>query len=137
MKRAMLIIFVLNFSLMAAAQQLTHCRSIQAHVPFAFQMNGMTMPAGDYQFCWSWNHTAVITPLSVEGPVVYSTIATLEKATQGEPTLIFRHVGDAYFLAEIQHPGEAIAVLPVSPEERKFKSLAIKKVPVPADEVGK
>ncbi len=136
MKRAMLIIFVLNCALLATAQQ-QNCRSVRAHVPFAFQMSGITMPAGDYQFCWKWNRTAVITPLSAEAPVVSSTISSFEKITQEKAMLIFRHLGNEYFLAEIHQPGEAIAVLAISPEEQRYNKIAVKKVPVPADEVGK
>ena len=138
MKRAMLIMIVVSCALLAAAQQQQPCQSVRATIPFAFQLNGVTMPAGEYDFCWSRNFSVEIKPMSNVQPSRYARASTIDAAVRpATAKLAFRQIGDRYFLAEIQQPGTALVTLVVSPEEKKYSRIAIKKVEVKGEEAGK
>jgi hypothetical protein len=93
-------------------------QSIRLHaaVPFAFQMNGRPLNAGDYTI--SRKGSVVQIQDSNNGKGVFS-LTSPDKESDSGYRLVFHRYGDRYFLAEVRTQGTAAGKLPVSRAEKE------------------
>ena len=102
------------------AHAMTDREVVKAHIPFAFQILGEQMPAGDY----------VLKPLDVESPGVIeirradgrgpaAAFLTIPRASGSisRAQMVFDDVGKEKFLRAIELPGENGVELPVASAE--------------------
>lgn len=112
----------------ASAQEQT----ILAHVPFAFDVNGHAMPAGDYQVVPDPDMQSVLQIVSRDGRSVAFTI--YESVTDGtgitSPSFQFKKVGGEAVLWRVNMPGRVVAELPLkaSGSETKLAARGAEKV---------
>ena len=93
---------LLGLGISARAQD---AEGVRVNVPFEFVAGGMILPAGTYTIgrvslephstiaISGYGHGALVLPIAIDGP----------RAKQ--PKLSFEHVGDKYFLSEVDTPG--------------------------------
>jgi hypothetical protein len=91
---------------------------MQAAVPFAWQLNGHQMKAGDYAITSDANAHLLAIQDSKNGKGCFLLVTP---ASDKNPTLrlVFHRYGDVYFLAEVVAPGETVAKVSVSRAERE------------------
>jgi hypothetical protein len=122
MRKALLLTAALALvSAMSVVSARAQDRQILAHIPFAFKVGSSTLPAGDYslerlgqaQYVWLVRNdhfqAAVLAQASIDGT----------NMEENSAVLVFHHYGDAYFLSQIQYPGETYA-LPASKAEQEM-----------------
>jgi hypothetical protein len=99
MKRNLIVILplvVMSLMLNATA----HAQSlVQANVPFAFKVGSATLPAGTYVIKTLGNSTIAIQNRQTGAGAMSTT--RREYPRNSGPKLVFRHMGNQYFLAEI------------------------------------
>lgn len=139
MKKTILIVFILFLlGTLALAQSMYKC--VRADVPFEFQVQGTTLPAGLYDFRWNRDGIVAVSPATYAPPahkgVVYVMINSIEDRPGDTAFVTFNYVENSYFLRGINQPGEGRVNLPMSPRERTYQKLAQKKVDIQG-EVGK
>lgn len=94
---------------------------MHAAVPFAWELNGHQMTAGDYQISRDANTSVTLIQNRSTGKGSYvAPIPDAEKNSAAQ--LVFHRYGDQYFLAEIDAPGQTSAKLPVSRAEKAVQS---------------
>jgi hypothetical protein len=123
MRKALLLTAALALvSAMSVVSARAQDRQVLAHIPFAFKVGTSTLPPGDYslerlsqggQYTWLIRNdrfqAAVLAQASIDGT----------NREENSALLVFHHYGDAYFLSEIQYPGETYA-LPASKAEQEM-----------------
>ena len=83
---------------LAAAALPAQDMRVTAHVPFGFEVQGKSMPAGDYVV--SLLNTNSVILKCQEHSVIVSSNALLANGREGKGALVFHRYGDQYFLAE-------------------------------------
>jgi predicted TIM-barrel fold metal-dependent hydrolase len=100
--------------------------SVEANVPFAFQVGTTTLPAGHYQVVEDHlRKTVVVRNLQTD--------ATAQRQVEQDVArdaarfkMVFHHFGNEYFLAEIHGSADTLDLtLPTTKEERKLRSLQV------------
>jgi hypothetical protein len=93
---------LLGLGISARAQD---TEGVRVNVPFEFVVGGATLPAGTYTVgrvspepysslaISGYRHGALVLPIAIDGP------------RTEQPKLSFEHVGDKYFLSEVDMPG--------------------------------
>jgi hypothetical protein len=80
-------------------------RVLDVNIPFSFQVENKTLPAGEYRIESLLTGLHVIRPMDSGAPTIVSTIVpTIEVKSKGgksEPELIFNRYGESYFLSQI------------------------------------
>ena len=92
-------------STLMAGECRAQSRTLEAKVPFAFEVGDKTMPAGSYRIesmPTGAGSLQVIRGANGDVRATLSTIAIPPKDGNSEPELIFHRYGIHYFLAEIQ-----------------------------------
>jgi hypothetical protein len=84
------------FAIPAAAQT----RAARADIPFAFIVDGKTLPAGMYTISSGWNHSLTISDNNGHFAMALSLPAE-RKGDSEETKLVFQHSGSAYALTEL------------------------------------
>jgi len=129
----MLIAAILFWTLLAVAQE--PCKRVRANIPFPFQVEGTTLPAGQYEFCWNWNFSVTMKPMNAVLPSRYLRASAIDvSARPASAMLIFHEVANKYFLNEIHQPGTALVTMVVSSQEKGLPKMAVKDVEVEAKE---
>jgi hypothetical protein len=98
-------------------------RTIEATVPFAFEVGDKTMPAGKYRIesiATGAGSLQVIRSAKGDLQVTLSAIAVPAKNANSGPELIFHRYGTHYFLAQIQTGGGHGRQLFESQQEKKL-----------------
>jgi len=93
----------------AAAQGTLGSEGLQAEIPFAFVVDGQTMPAGTYSIEIgpgkdSAPVLAIQTERSSGDEMRFKKVMTLAQPgdiAEGQPRLVFKQVGDMYFLEKV------------------------------------
>lgn len=91
---------------------------MEAAIPFAWQLNGQQLHAGDYEITRdaSSHVMRIEDKASRKGAFLVTTPASVESPTA---RLVFHCYGNQYFLAEVVAPGLSVSKLPISPAERE------------------
>ncbi len=109
-----------------------------AKVPFAFQVSGKTMPAGNYRFEDASNGAMSYIRNLQTGRAVYVT-ATSSDSGSGRASIRFHLYGSEIFLADIRTESGVSHSVPVCAREKELKSgpkaiaMTVITVPVRAD----
>jgi hypothetical protein len=107
-----ILLFILGGGLEAQSTQM------HAAVPFAWQVNGQQLNAGDYVVDKdAAAHVISVRNIETGKSVLVAVIPGSEKKSGYR--LVFHRVGQRYFLAEVCAPGSASSELPVSSAERE------------------
>ncbi|HWR13849.1 MAG TPA: hypothetical protein VN577_03415 [Terriglobales bacterium] len=124
MKRV-IAVMVLMVLLAAAAVAQQNYRFVRADIPFNFQVNGHTMPAGKYDFCWNRSFVAAVKLVSTtnaDQPIRYAQVSAVEnEAKDGTAKVIFRQTGATYVLRAIKQPGEGRVNLSMPKDQMKYQ----------------
>lgn len=101
-------------------------RTVEANVPFAFQVGNKTMPAGNYRVESMPTGNGSIQVLRANSGEARPTISTMPAATDSGipvPSLVFHRYGNHYFLAQIRTGGgHARDVYPTLQEKELARS---------------
>ena len=107
-------------------------RTLEARVPFAFEIGDKTVPAGNYRIesiPTGAGSLQVIRSAEGDVQVTLSTIAVPAKNANSGPELIFHRYGTRYFLAQIQTgDGHARELFESQREKKLAHSEAINEV---------
>ncbi len=96
------------------ARAMTDQDRVKAHVPFAFQVSGERMPAGDYEIRSLDTLPGVIEVQRMGGGSAAVSLTTPEGLRSiRKAQLVFDRVGNQRFLRAIHLPGEGGAEIPV------------------------
>jgi len=115
-----------TLSLMALSLLLTttgaHAQSAErAYVPFAFNLGTTHMPAGTYKIERAGIDANFIAVCNLKTGATALSLFRPESPGHVSDKLVFRHVGDHYFLAEIWGAaGSEEMTLPVTKQEREL-----------------
>ena len=77
---------------------------LEAKVPFDFNVNGKTLPAGEYTIEPSTNGSLLMIRNWKTGQAAASIARATKDNNDGKPQLIFRRYGQQYFLAQVISP---------------------------------
>jgi hypothetical protein len=121
-------------STLMAAECRAQSRTLEAKVPFAFEVGDKTMPAGNYRIesmPTGAGSLQVIRSANGDVRVTLSTIAIPAKNGNSEPELIFHRYGNHYFLAQIQTGDHhARELFESRPEKELARSQAMNEIAV-------
>jgi len=95
---------------------------LRADVPFAFEMRGLTLQAGDYSIGFSTDRTYIVVRSrenSAQAMIGLTFGVTPSRRSDIEPKLVFNKYGDRYFLSQVWHP-MVVRELPKSQQEREL-----------------
>lgn len=96
--------------------------ALRADIPFAFEMRGQSMPAGDYgvEFSSDRNYIMVKSKENAREGAIGLTFAVYQTRSMGVvPKLVFNKYGDRYFLSQVWHPN-LVRELPKTKQEREL-----------------
>jgi len=87
----------------------------RAKVPFAFIVEGTVMPAGEYRLAMRPGDPSTLQIMCTDGEsAMFVHVSSNEaRTTAGEPTLVFRRIGQGYFLSRVNVPGEDVRQIAV------------------------
>jgi len=88
---------------------MTEDEVVEAHVPFAFQVRGTSLPAGDYEIKLTGTYEPGVVEIrgrDVSGPTVFVLTNPKESGPIHHAELVFDDVGNQKFLRAVQLPGE-------------------------------
>ncbi|MBV8068900.1 MAG: hypothetical protein JO270_03280 [Acidobacteriaceae bacterium] len=80
-----------------------------ATIPFSFQAQGTTMPAGNYHVSEFTAQSPVYKLTSDKGKSIYWMAPSENKADPAKPELTFVHSGSEYVLASLSMPGSSVS----------------------------
>jgi hypothetical protein len=98
------------------ARAMTDTVVIKAHIPFAFQVEGQKMPAGDYVLTPAGiNELSLLKVENVEGgsTALFLTLPQAIATSSGHAEMVFDHIGNQRFLRSIRLPGKTGEDIPV------------------------
>lgn len=122
-KRVILIMVIAGWAMLAGAQQ--GYRMSVADIPFAFQVNGVTLPAGQYDFGWNDSHSILVRATDLQAHTTFATIHVVDTSFKGgKSSIVFRRIGSLYFFREIHDPGRARVVSSTSKQEKEYLRMA-------------
>jgi hypothetical protein len=123
-KQIMSTLAVLGFFFtLAATSAQAQTGPLEADIPFAFNVGGKTLPAGEYRVQQMGLTQNVIAVVSRSGKdAVLSLKNNVTGAEADKSALIFRRYGNHYFLARIVTAGATTgSALPMSKAERRIR----------------
>ena len=95
---------------------------VKADVPFAFTVGSAQLPAGPYEVKSSSSGATAIVILNDQNNAGAMAIARREYPRQTNAKLVFHHVGNRYFLAEIwRGSGSEGMIVPTSKQEKELE----------------
>jgi hypothetical protein len=113
-------------SVIAAGVCRAQSRSIEANVPFAFEVGKVSMAAGSYRvesMPTGAGSLEVLRTTSGEPRLAIFAMATASKSEAPTPALVFHRYGNRYFLAQIRTgDGHAREVFPSQQEKELARS---------------
>jgi hypothetical protein len=123
MKRIVVIALFLAASFLTTRTAMAQSYVVEVNVPFSFNVNSTTLPAGHYSIATDLDQPAVLTFRDRAKGIVAMNLAMSDPSGSGKPgTLLFNHYGDQYFLSEIRFRSTSEGVVfPVSKFERRAK----------------
>ncbi len=105
--------------------------TVQANVPFAFEMGHKTLPAGSYRFEIDLENKVVSVLNEQKGPsAVESFVTTLAKpehSTSSDAHIVFDKLGDRHILSEVWMPGEEGILVHATSEPHTHHVLHVKR----------
>jgi hypothetical protein len=109
MKRIAAITFILAAGFLTAGSAMAQERNVVANIPFAFSLNGRTLPAGHYTIASDFNTPDVLRIEDRQDSVHIMTI-TMPGAEEAQTnnTLVFHRYGNQYFLTTIRANGASM-----------------------------
>jgi len=109
-------VLLLGVTAVRPARGMTDNEVVKAHVPFAFEVDGTQMPAGDYELKMAGTLTPGVVEIRGQG-VDPRTAFVITNAEDSGPIrhaeLVFDGVGTQKFLRAVRLPGEEGVELPV------------------------
>jgi hypothetical protein len=128
MKRIFAIALFLATSFMTARAALAQDVAVHVDVPFSFNVNTTTLPAGKYTIFADLDQPAVLTIRDQTNAIVAVNLAINDPSGSGKAgRLVFNHYGDQYFLNEIRFKSASQGVVfPVSRLEKRAEKLSHK-----------
>jgi hypothetical protein len=116
-----LVVLSLQLTAMGAYAQ----SAVQTYVPFAFRVGSAQLPAGSYKIKRAEFDTNYITICNLKTGVTTLSLFQPESPRHVSGRLVFQHLGNQYFLAEIWggagSAGSAGMIIPASKRERKVE----------------
>ena len=94
--------------------------TVQAHVPFDFAVSSSTLPAGDYTFSRISANTWSVRNDETRQSILAAATANGTNNENDLGVLVFKHLGDNYFLSQVRCFGETTA-MPSSKVERAME----------------
>jgi hypothetical protein len=97
-------------------------RTLEGNIPFAFEMRGIVLPAGEYLVDFARDQSLISLHAKEGGKnaAFVVTFAVYPRVTErGQAKLIFNKYGERYFLSQIWHPS-FVRELPKSKQEREL-----------------
>jgi hypothetical protein len=115
MKKIAVLLFVacVTFCTAASANAET---LLTATIPFDFEVRGITLPASNYTIGGSLQASGGNLVFMGDGPTVLARAATLDSRATGEK-LVFRKIGDEYFLSDVVTPTGTLHFAPSHKEK--------------------
>jgi hypothetical protein len=125
MKRILAIALFLAASFLTTRAAMAQSYVVEVNVPFSFNVNSNTLPAGHYSIATDLEQPAVLTFRDRSKGIVAMNLALSDPSGAGKPgTLLFNHYGDQYFLSEIRFRSASTGVVfPASKLEKRAKKL--------------
>jgi hypothetical protein len=109
MKRIAAISLILAAGFLTAGSALAQTNRAVADIPFAFSLNGRTLPAGHYTIATDFNTPNVLRVEDRDDSVHIMMIALPgADESQKDNTLVFHKYGNQYFLTTIRANGSAL-----------------------------
>jgi hypothetical protein len=123
MKRIVAISLFLAASFLTTRTAMAQSYVVEVNVPFSFNVNSTTLPAGHYSIATDLDQPAVLTFRDRTNDIVAMNLAINDPSGSGKAgTLLFNHYGDQYFLSEIRFRSASEGVFfPASKLERRAK----------------
>ena len=84
-------------------------RSEVANIPFSFEAQGKTMPAGEYTVAEQGYSGSVFKLTNRSGGSIYWMAQDQKTADPADPKLTFAHSGSEYVLASASMPGSSVS----------------------------
>lgn len=99
--------------LLLAVSICTHAQQrplVEANIPFAFHVRNAAFPAGTYNVTLVASFDDVIEVQSMDGRknAIFTAPGVMEQAPAEQSRLVFRRIGDNYFLAQVWSQGSSI-----------------------------
>jgi len=109
MKRIAAVSLILAAGFLTAGSALAQERGIEANIPFAFSLNGRTLPAGHYTIA-SDSKTPEVLMIEDRNDSVHIMTLTMPGADESKKdnTLVFHKYGNQYFLTTIKANGASM-----------------------------
>ena len=123
MKRIVAIALFLAASFLTTRTAMAQSYVVEVNVPFSFNVNSITLPAGHYSIATDLDQPAVLTFRDRAKGIVAMNLAMSDPSGSGKPgTLLFNHYGGQYFLSEIRSETASMNLyLPPSKAEKRAK----------------
>ncbi len=94
----------------------------KANVPFSFKVGSAQLPAGTYEITVNDASAGAIMVRNDDTSAAAISLARREGPRETAPKLVFHHVGNQYFLAEIWHgPDTDGRIVPTSRQEKELE----------------
>jgi hypothetical protein len=112
---------ILTLLAVAMASAQTAAPALSAEIPFAFEMAGVTLPAGEYSVTFSTERTWImVRDLDSNDSALAVAFSVYPKDMSADNAkLIFNRYNDRYFLSQVWHPN-VMRELPKSKQEREL-----------------
>ncbi len=107
-KPAVVLVLVVAALLLPGVRKLSAQSVTVARIPFPFLVEGAVMPAGEYRLAMRQGDQTMMRIATTCGRVaVFVSVSPAGAITEpAEPTLVFRRIGNGYFLSRVNIPGE-------------------------------
>jgi hypothetical protein len=101
-------LLIVSMFLISAAAALYAQPTLRANIPFAFDVGGKQLPAGEYQFIPATAGDTVRVASDQESAMalILTRMAAGIHTTPNDAHVVFDKIGNQYFLSEIWIPGE-------------------------------
>lgn len=121
MKRITAVTVCLLASLAAIGSASAQDSQARANIPFDFYVNNTWLPAGAYTMASDGTNPQVIRIVSADKKTSVMSLTQADDKRPGKSELVFRKIGDQYFLHEVLS-GHLNAALPTSRQERNAQT---------------
>ncbi len=95
---------------------------VNADVPFAFSLQGQSMPAGNYEVISLGNQALEIWNLDAQRGTLVAKQMSLQSSNDQSPKLVFHKYGDQYFLTQIWYSQDSGIGFAESKREKEVKT---------------
>jgi hypothetical protein len=123
MKRITTIAHLVAVTLIATGCALAQDHLVQATVPFAFNINGSSLPAGTYKVGSDFGRANMLSIKNREQSVNIWAIGMVDSNDPSKTaSLVFHRYGDQYFLSEIHYANSSSKLhFPASKTEKRVR----------------